>query len=163
MDDFILWLRAQGYHISLYIAGSRRYVEALLPILDPNGCIGQSLCRDDCVRCPVWKNVYLKDVNRVRNAANNSNDKVIPVNLARTILVDNNPASFTMQPQNGIVVSDWLGGAEDDAEFERVKSLLVQLERGATGYDVQSVLPKLQRLENVGNNPNVVINPQSTM
>lgn len=145
MDDFIQWLGKQGFEVSLYSAGTRFYVEALLPLLDPGGCISQCLCREDCVRMRGEPNQYLKDLNKVRSAAVGAGGGVAsPVDLARTILVDNNPVSFTMQPRNGILVSDWLGSGPDDDEFERVKAMLLELERDAPGCDVRSVLPRLK-------------------
>lgn len=153
LEDFLRWLQKRGYQVSLYTAGTRKYVEALLPRLDPEGIVSQCLSREDCVPAPGLPNVYLKDLRRVvtTSTAPDGSKTTEPADLARTVLVDNNPLSFAMQPENGILVRDWLGGTPeelpDDSEFERVKALLLQLEHSAPARDVREVLPMFQKLE----------------
>jgi len=153
LDGFLSWLQKRGYEVSLYTAGTRKYVDAILPRLDPEGVIGQCLVREDCVPAPGLPNVYLKDLRRVLSVSTrpDGSEAREPADLARTVLVDNNPVSFAMQPENGILVRDWLGGtpgeSPDDAEFERVKALLLKLEAGAPSRDVREVLPMFQSAE----------------
>jgi len=153
LDGFLRWLQKRGYEVSLYTAGTKRYVEALLPRLDPEGVISHCLARDDCVPAPGLPNVYLKDLRRVLSVSvgPDGSKTVQPADLARTVLVDNNPMSFAMQPANGLLVSDWLGGtpeeSPDDSEFERVKALLLKLESGSHTQDVRDLLPRFQNME----------------
>jgi len=149
LDSFLRWLWERGYEVSIYTAGTRHYAEALLPRLDPQGIIGQCLSREDCVPAPGLPNVYLKDLRRLRSICTGPDGRpeVGPTDLARTVLVDNNPLSFALQPENGILVSDWFGDAPDDDELERVKGLLMKLEAGQSCKDVRQVLPGMQGLE----------------
>lgn len=48
-------------------------------------------------------------------------------NLQRTVLVDNDLGVFLPQPDNGILVQDYLGGAGEDEELVRIARVLEEL------------------------------------
>lgn len=59
--------------------------------------------------------------------------------LSRVVLVDNSKKSFWLQPDNGLLVSDWDGTNFSDRELTRVKQELLDL------LDLDDVRPALRR------------------
>jgi hypothetical protein len=58
--------------------------------------------------------------------------------LSRVVLVDNSKKSFWLQPDNGLLVSDWGGTNFSDRELTRVKQDLLDL------LDLEDVRPALR-------------------
>ena len=44
--------------------------------------------------------------------------------LKQTIIVDNIPENYSLQPKNGIQIKDWKGHDEEDKALYRLQSLL---------------------------------------
>ena len=90
------------FDLVLYTAGEEDYATRVLKEIDPTGTIfcGR-LFRSSCVQNPETGE-YLKDL------------KLVPdVDLRRCVLVDNNPASFAMQPNNGILIDSFYVNSTD--------------------------------------------------
>ena len=90
------------FDLVLYTAGEEDYATEVLKELDPT-CdlfLGRFF-RSSCVQNPDTGE-FLKDLKRVPR-----------VNLKRCVLVDNNPASFAMQPNNGILIESFYVSATD--------------------------------------------------
>jgi CTD small phosphatase-like protein 2 len=58
--------------------------------------------------------VFLKDLSKLGR------------NLAKTLIVDNNPENFLLQPENGIYIKSWYENPEDTA-LPELSNLLIQL------------------------------------
>ena len=96
MEEFLSWLCDEGYRVSLYTAGQRYYTEAILSEIDPDKKIFSSVkCQNDCVSTSL-PGVFLKDI--VRFARGHDNKETF---LRRAVLIDNNPVSHLMRPNNG--------------------------------------------------------------
>lgn len=84
------------FDLYLYTAGEEDYARAVLHRLDPSGDLFQQRhFRSSCVPNTL-SGEFMKDLNVVPN-----------VDMRRTVLVDNNPASFAMQPDNGILIESF--------------------------------------------------------
>jgi Dullard-like phosphatase family protein len=89
---------AAHYELVVWTAGTEPYGRAVVQMLDPSGSfISHSLYRQHCT---CQESLFIKDLRRL------GRDE-------RTRIVDNNPASFSLQPGSGILVRDFLGDPRD--------------------------------------------------
>jgi len=117
-------------NVYIYTAGDADYARPLIQMLDRDGrfFLG-SLYRESTVATSVHDHV--KDLERLGG------------DLARTVLVDNNPYSFLLQPDNGVLCESFFGEAEDRHLLEDVLPTLHLLAR------VPDVRPILRRRYNL--------------
>ena len=95
---------SQFADIYAYTAGTEGYASHVFKHLDPHGKIFKKLLfRDSCVR--TMDGQYRKDLKKF------GDNVYIP---ERTVLIDNNPTSFVIQPKNGILIPDFFGHKEDE-------------------------------------------------
>jgi Dullard-like phosphatase family protein len=98
------------FELVVWTAGIEEYGRAVVHLLDPTGkLIRHSLFRQHCIRGPDG---YIKDLSLL------GRDK-------RTRICDNNPVSFSLQPEAGILVEDFYGDPQDSF----LKTLLPRLIR----------------------------------
>lgn len=117
-------------NVYVYTAGDADYARPLIQMLDRDGrfFLG-SLYRESTVATSVHDHV--KDLER------------LGCDLARTVLVDNNPYSFLLQPDNGVLCESFFGEPEDRHLLEDVLPTLHLLAR------VPDVRPILRRRYNL--------------
>lgn len=119
------------FNLVLYTAGEKDYAIEVLKELDPTGKLFCGhLFRSSCVQNPATGE-YLKDLKRIAP----------PVNLKRCVLVDNNPISFLMQPDNGILIESFYVSATD-RELRTLFDVLCHMDR--TCSDVRAFLGPLR-------------------
>lgn len=128
-----------AFETYVFTAGTETYASPILDKLDPGGRLAGRLYRHDCspVRTAHGEQ-YLKDLSAVARRRGQPGE-----DLARMVLVDNNPLSFICQPQNGILVPDFVG--EPDNVLSQVLELLKRL--NAEAADVRPVLSSIFGLE----------------
>lgn len=132
-SSFLEWLRQSKIQVAIYTAGTAEYASGVVKNLDPRGNLVQrALSRDDCVPHSTRPNVFTKDLTKLRD------------DMRRIVLVDNSSMSFDLQPENGVLVEDWLGQGNNDMELVRVRSLLEKLVKA---QDVREVLKQEPRPE----------------
>ena len=75
--------------------------------------------------------IYLKDLSQFGRS------------LERTMIVDNNPESFLLQPENGILIKSWYDDVEDTAleELEIVLFMIVKSQM----WDLRKALRNLRK------------------
>lgn len=113
----------------IFTAGHAAYAQPVVDLLDPERrFFAGALFRDATVTASSRENV--KDLS------------LLGRDLSRTVLVDNNPYSFLMQPANGLPIAPYHGDADDGHLLGVVLPLLEAL---AQLHDVRHVLgPKFQ-------------------
>ena len=75
--------------------------------------------------CRVYKNMFVKDIS------------IFQRHLSKVIIVDNSAESFILQPQNGILISSWIGDRKDTA---LLKEILPVLKRCANSDDARTAI-----------------------
>ena len=87
--------------VAIFTAGTREYADAVIDsALDPSRAwIQRRLYRESCEVDPP----LAKDLRR------------LGVPLSDVLLVDNSPASFALQPRNGLLIESYWGDPADDA------------------------------------------------
>jgi len=140
VDEF-LKACSSDFETYIFTAGTRLYAEPLLDILDPERLLAGRLYRDDCSALrglPGHQDQYLKDLSAIAKRAGRHGQ-----DLARIVLVDNNPLSFICNPRNGVPVPHFLGDPDD--VLPKVLELLRRL--GKSSEDVRPHLHDMYALE----------------
>lgn len=76
----------------MFTAALKDYANWILNDIDPSKYVNNRLYRDSCT---FRRGTYLKDLSRIGK------------DLTKTVIVDNLPENFSMQPHNGIAIKSW--------------------------------------------------------
>lgn len=115
------------FELIVFTAGSARYAEAVMNAIDPNRHVKKRLSREHC--SPTPDGVYCKDLRKIPD-----------VDMARTIIIDNIPENYDLQPDNGIPIIDFVGDPHDDA-FKVLTPMLLQFAADSS-LDARTFLSK---------------------
>lgn len=80
------------FELVIFTAAVKDYADWILDRLDPKKLISHRLYRCSTTQ---QNGVYLKDLSKLGR------------DLAKTLIVDNNPSNFLLQPENGIYIKSW--------------------------------------------------------
>jgi Dullard-like phosphatase family protein len=116
------------YELVVFTAALKDYADWILDRIDTNGNIKFRLYRDHTT---FQNGVYLKDLSKLNR------------DLARTIIVDNNPDNFQMHPENGIYIKSWYEDPNDVA-LKHLANVLVKIASGSE-KDVRVSLANFNR------------------
>lgn len=98
-----LEIAARLFELVVFTASSQVYADQVLDRLDPEGkCISARLYRQHCTEAA---GVFFKDMRPLGRPRE------------RSILVDNSPVSLMICPDNGVLVSSWMGAEPEDREL----------------------------------------------
>lgn len=109
VDQFLQKL-AEKYELVVFTAGMREYATLVLDRLDIKRVISHRLYRDSCKEV---NGRYVKDLSGLGR------------DLRRVVIVDDNPNSYVLQPENGVPVRPFI----DDVEDRELGRLLEFFER----------------------------------
>lgn len=132
--DFLAEL-ATFAEVVVFTAGMEGYARPLLDELDPRGDrIHHRLYRSACSKTPLRDHV--KDIAKLGR------------DLSATVLVDNNPFSFLLQPHNGIPIVSFTGDPSDAGLRVQLMPMLRKLgEMVAGGEDVRPFCRRRFKME----------------
>lgn len=100
---------AKHYEVVIFTAAQKDYADFILDRMDTENSISHRLYRNNCSYCD---NVYQKDLAKLDR------------DLSKTMIVDNNPDNFQLQPENGIYIRSWYNDPDDEA-LMRLAPLLI--------------------------------------
>mmetsp|Transcript_10968 Transcript_10968/g.27711 ORF Transcript_10968/g.27711 Transcript_10968/m.27711 type:complete len:254 (-) Transcript_10968:14-775(-) len=109
---------AKMFEVVIFTASQELYAAKLLSLVDTKHVIRHHLYRDACQRL---SDNYLKELS------------VLGRDLSKVIIVDNNPAAFGFQVDNGIPIVSWF----DDSSDQCLLELLPFLRLLSTSEDVR--------------------------
>ena len=98
LDEF-LKIAFEEFDVYTFTAAMPVYARPLIAVLDPELKVKGRFYREDCT---FQDGLYLKDLTKIDS------------DLSRIVLVDNNPTSFLLQPDNGIPVAEFFDNPKDD-------------------------------------------------
>ena len=98
VDKFLEEL-SNHFEIIAFTASLSQYAGPLLDKLDKLNVISQRFYRENCI---FQKGIYIKDLRKIGRE------------LKNIIIIDNNPASYIMNMDNGIPIITWYDNLEDD-------------------------------------------------
>jgi len=111
VDEFLRALASPEFEIVLFTASLDAYAAPLLDILDTGRVITKRLFREACSQVG---GVFVKDLSRLGRP------------LSRTVIVDNSPTSYMLQPENAVPVTSWFFN-QQDTELRELLPILKQL------------------------------------
>ena len=115
LDQFLTRVTSL-FEVIIFTASTENYANSIISKIDPEGQISAKIFRESCIECPEG---FIKDLKRLNRP------------LSRVILIDvsfiqNTPLAYSLQPENGIPISTWIGD-DQDKELIRLIPLLEQL------------------------------------
>jgi carboxy-terminal domain RNA polymerase II polypeptide A small phosphatase len=116
--DHFLAVVAEWFEVVVFTASLALYANPVMDLLDPNRVVHERLYREHCV---LIGGCYVKDIAKLGR------------DLKRTLIIDNSPLSYALQPENSIPIDGFFTD-EADRELERVLGLL---EKAKTLPDVR--------------------------
>ncbi|KAL3851437.1 hypothetical protein ACJIZ3_013319 [Penstemon smallii] len=104
VDEFLKFL-SENFEIVVFTAGNKMYASAVIDQLDNRNLISHRLYRNSCT---LINGRYVKDLSRTGR------------DMKSVVLVDDNPDSYELQPENGIPINQFY----DDDEDEELNKLI---------------------------------------
>ena len=114
------------YEIVIFTASVKEYADQLINLVDVGNWVAHRLYREHTNH---FDEVFHKDLRRLGR------------DLSKTIIVDNNPLNFKLQPANGIYIKSWFGDQEDQA-LRRLLALLTHVAKQGS-EDVRLLLEQV--------------------
>ncbi|ESQ33900.1 hypothetical protein EUTSA_v10009741mg [Eutrema salsugineum] len=99
----------ESYKVAVFTAGLEDYASQVLDKLDKNGVISQRLYRDSCTEV---NGKYVKDLSLV-----------VGKDLGNALIVDDNPSSYSLQPENGVPIKAFVDDLKDQELLKLVEFL----------------------------------------
>ncbi|CAL8294166.1 unnamed protein product [Lota lota] len=124
VDEFLQRM-GELFECVLFTASLAKYADPVADLLDQWGVFRARLFRESCV---FHRGNYVKDLSRLGRQ------------LARVIIVDNSPASYTFHPDNAVPVQSWF----DDMADTELQDLIPLFEGLSKEEEVYSVLQSIR-------------------
>lgn len=114
LDQF-LQAASELFEVVIFTASMQDYADEIIDRIDEQRLISHRLYRQHAT---FLDDAFVKDLSKLGRC------------LSKTLLVDNAPHSFALQPQNGLLISSFTGHPQDDA----LLGVLADLKLIATRY-----------------------------
>jgi Dullard-like phosphatase family protein len=121
VDDFIQAV-LNLFYVVVFTASLRQYADPIIDQICPSLPAKQRMFRDDCT---FKDGCFVKDLS------------IFNVPLEQVIIVDNNPASFLLHPENALLSDTWEGNPEDRQLMDFILPVLTECSRAS---NVKTVL-----------------------
>ena len=126
VDQFLKHM-SDLYEIVIYTASLSKYAVPLIEKLDPFNFSSHSLFRNNC---SLLASSFVKDLS------------LLGRDLSKTIIIDNSPSAYMLQPDNAIPIQTWMGDTSD----RKLAELTPLLEILATiNHDIRRYLRRIVR------------------
>jgi carboxy-terminal domain RNA polymerase II polypeptide A small phosphatase len=106
--DRFLEACAKSWEVVIFTASLSLYADPVMELLDPTGLCCERLYREHCV---LVGGCYVKDIAKLGR------------DLKRTLIIDNSPLSYALQPENAIPIEAFFSDP-DDRELDKTLLLL---------------------------------------
>ncbi|XVF27430.1 hypothetical protein REPUB_Repub14bG0106000 [Reevesia pubescens] len=104
VDEFLEMI-SKKYEVVVFTAGHKAYASKVLDTLDPKGFISHRFYRDSCKQV---RGKFMKDLSELGR------------DLRKIVIIDDNPKSFALQPENGIPIKPFYGDELWDRELMKL-------------------------------------------
>ena len=113
LEEFLDWASSH-FEVIIFTAARKSYADCIIDHLDPyNTLVHHRLYREHCIKVPEG---FIKDL------------RVLGRDLAKVVIVDDSPVSFSSNIENGLQIKRWCGDTED-RELLKLTEVLVELFR----------------------------------
>jgi CTD small phosphatase-like protein 2 len=128
VHEFLEGVSRAFREIVVFTAATKPYADQVLDALDPDGrIVSRRFYRDSCT--------MLRDGAGGISVAKDL--RLLGVDLASIVLLDNTPSCYSLQPDNGIPIKSWVG---DKGEGELLRLLPFLVDEVAPAKDVRAVV-----------------------
>eukprot|EP00931_Biecheleriopsis_adriatica_P104740 TRINITY_DN79377_c0_g1_i1.p1 TRINITY_DN79377_c0_g1~~TRINITY_DN79377_c0_g1_i1.p1 ORF type:complete len:552 (+),score=97.52 TRINITY_DN79377_c0_g1_i1:92-1747(+) len=103
VPEFLKKMSGLGFELVIFTTATQEYADRIIDEIDPERFIQHRLYRQHTI---LWGPICIKDLSRIGR------------HLDRTVIIDNMPDTFAMQPQNGIHIADWFDDPNDQALYD---------------------------------------------
>ena len=113
--EIFLEIIKEFFEIIIFTIGTREYANIILDLIEKKNntkYFDGRLYRDHATKVG---NKYIKDLSKIGR------------DLSRTLIVDNNPHSFKLQYENGILISSYFGEKNDDKALIELQKILIKI------------------------------------
>jgi len=117
---------AKYYEVIIYTASLSKYADPLMDMMDPHGYCTARLFREHCA---FVNGVFVKDMS------------VLGRDMKDTILIDNSPTSYMLQPECGLPILSWYDDMSDRMLLEYIPMLIEMSKIN----EIRDVIPKCVR------------------
>ena len=103
------------YHLIIFTVGTREYANIILDLIEKKNNMKYfdgRLYREHATKIG---NKYIKDLSKIGR------------DLSKTLIVDNNPHSFKLQHENGILISSYFGEKNNDKALIELQKVLIKI------------------------------------
>ncbi|KAJ3155464.1 mitochondrial inner membrane protein required for protein import [Geranomyces variabilis] len=149
-DKSVGWRVATRPGVKQFLANLGRTYEVVIFTSSP-GYLAEPVCAafDPYFFYTMYRlyrdHTILKDGHYVKDLSKLNRD------LSKTIILDIDPASFQLQPENGLVLKPWTGD-RSDRELKKIETFLEEIFVFMTVYDIQDVRPILNIVNTIDPN-----------
>jgi len=113
--------------IVIFTAGMKDYADNILDLIDPNyQLIKHRLYRHHTT---LYGTAFVKDLSNIGRSLN------------RTIIIDNLPDNFVLQPNNGLAIKTWTDDI-NDTQLPDLMKILTQIYNSKV-FDVKDIVKKV--------------------
>lgn len=119
---------SRWYEVAIFSAGLKQYADPVIDYIDPSGTISARLFRESCTHIGGY---YIKDLRKLGR------------DLKRTVIIDNSPMSYFLQPENAIAIPTWF----DDHSDQELYNLIPVLEGLAKVDDIPNMIRSFNNLK----------------
>lgn len=120
---------AKYYEVIIYTASISKYADPLMDQMDPEGLCTARLFREHCA---YVNGIFVKDMS------------VLGRDMKDTILIDNSPTSYMLQPECGLPILSWYEDMNDRVLMDYLP-LLIEM---AKIDEIRDCIPKFVRNHN---------------
>jgi RNA polymerase II subunit A small phosphatase-like protein len=136
--DYFLQEMAKYFEVIIYTASLSKYADPLMDMMDPNNFCTARLFREHCA---FVNGVFVKDMS------------VLGRDMKDTILIDNSPTSYMLQPECGVPILSWYDDMSDRVLLDYIP-MLIEMSRV---NEIRDVIPKCVKNHNLDINHTIQV------
>lgn len=107
--EYFLEQMAKYFEVCIFTASLSKYADPLMNMMDPKGYTTVRLFREHCT---FINGVFVKDMAQVGR------------NMKDTIIIDNSPTAYGLQPECGLPIVSWYDDPHDRALYDYIPLLI---------------------------------------
>lgn len=107
--EYFLEQMAKYFEVCIFTASLSKYADPLMNMMDPKGHTTVRLFREHCT---FMNGVFVKDMAQVGR------------NMKDTIIIDNSPTAYGLQPECGLPIVSWYDDPHDRALYDYIPLLI---------------------------------------
>jgi carboxy-terminal domain RNA polymerase II polypeptide A small phosphatase len=127
--DYFLREMAKYFEVIIYTASLSKYADPLMDQMDPQGYCTARLFREHCA---YVNGVFVKDMSALGR------------DMKDTILIDNSPTSYMLQPECGLPIISWYDDP-NDTQLQQYVPMLIEMSKI---NEIRDCIPKFVKNHN---------------